>query len=240
VGSLQPPDVPVVWERGTVRVLPSPTNSGGIAFGISGSGEIVGWVNDPFSGATDAASWDHERFQDLGIISGQSPTFSEAMALNNHGQIVGISRDADGHLHCFLWYSGTVQTLDLLDGDTDCEPLAINDSGDVVGFGNSTSGMRPMLWHNGVPFDLTAFVPATLRAAYGDPFAQAINNRGQILIDMGGKFFGKTIILTPTPNNRETEGNGIEPRIKARELSEVNPVAKNSVGERVNARLPTP
>jgi len=124
---------------------------------------------------------------------------ASAGSVNNRDQIIGVRRNTDGHSLAFRWDSGTVQTLEPLDGDTDSLAISINDSGDVVGNSFSSAKVRPVLWHNGYPVDLTEFVPSDLRAIYGAATASGINNRGQVLLFMGGKFFGKTIILSPTP-----------------------------------------
>jgi probable HAF family extracellular repeat protein len=114
------------------------------ANGINNAGQVVGRLDVGcgkecteshavlFSGgaATDLGS--------LGSPPGSSP-FSQANAINNSGQIVGVSKtpikvdpSGDGDLHAFL-YNGTMTDLGVLPGRTNSQAFGINDAGQIVG-----------------------------------------------------------------------------------------------------------
>ena len=62
----------------------------------------------------------------LGTLGGG---FSVASAINNRGEIVGYSRDANGLLHAFVYRNGVMRSLN----GNPCTAIAINDAGQIVG-----------------------------------------------------------------------------------------------------------
>jgi probable HAF family extracellular repeat protein len=67
---------------------------------------------------------------DLGTFDG---IYSEAWAINGLGQVVGQASVA-GETHAFVWTGGTMQDLGTLPDTDSCTAVAINDSGQVVGW----------------------------------------------------------------------------------------------------------
>ncbi len=123
-----------VWENNQMRGLPNfPGGNNGFATGANNLGQVVGWaengVHDPTCCCTQVlqflpAVWDlgsGDQIHDLPLISGD--TSGAATAINDNGQIVGISGICDQAVgrhtakHAVLWENGT-----------------INQRGDVVGF----------------------------------------------------------------------------------------------------------
>jgi probable HAF family extracellular repeat protein len=148
-----------VWEQslGQMRgLLPFPGGYNSFATGANNLGQVVGWaengVHDPTcctSGPTChqvlqflPAMWElgpPDQIHDLPLISGDSS--GAATAINDNGQIVGISGICDQAVgrhtakHAVLWENGTV--TDIYPNPPAPwwnTPTAINQRGDVVGF----------------------------------------------------------------------------------------------------------
>ncbi len=80
---------------------------------------------------------------DLGTLGGTS---SQAFGINDHGQVVGQSRLANGQLRAFLWEDGAMTDLGTL-GGTFSLARGINDLGQVVGRSTLANGeSRATLW----------------------------------------------------------------------------------------------
>jgi probable HAF family extracellular repeat protein len=74
---------------------------------------------------------------DLGTLGG---TFSQAIAVNASGQVVGFSTTAGGETHAFSWtQTGGMVDLGTL-GGTFNQAIAVNASGQVVGFSTTAGG----------------------------------------------------------------------------------------------------
>jgi probable HAF family extracellular repeat protein len=110
----------VLWEDGEVTDI---GNLGGVAWhtpnAINLHGEIVGFSN--FS-AADGGEYHPHAFLwtesggmvDLGTLPPPFDDNSDAWGINNWGQVVGRSCDADGNCHAFLWQDGAMRDLNEL------------------------------------------------------------------------------------------------------------------------------
>src|SRR6266540_1298532 len=142
-----------VWEQslGQMRGLPNfPGGNNGFATGANNLGQVVGWaengVHDPNCCCTQVlqfrpAVWTlgpPDQIQDLPLIPGDSS--GAATAINDNGQIVGISGICDQAVgrhtakHAVLWENGGVTNVGNLGAQWWNTPTAINQRGDVVGF----------------------------------------------------------------------------------------------------------
>lgn len=127
------------------------------ATGTNNLGRTVGWAETGIrdtSCADDSdqvlqfkpAVWDFgsDRPHELPLLDGDSS--GAATALNDRGQIVGISGDCDQAVgrgtarHAVLWRNGRATDLGDLGQDTWNTPGAINQRGDVVGFAGTVAG----------------------------------------------------------------------------------------------------
>ena len=117
----------------------------------------------------------HWAFTDLGDLPGGTD-FSRAYAINNTGQVVGVSSTDSGQ-RAFLWQQGQGMTDlgDLPGGPANSVGLGISSTGQVVGNSDTAAGQRAFVWQNGAMSEVP-FMPGT------DVSATAINDSGQILL----------------------------------------------------------
>jgi probable HAF family extracellular repeat protein len=144
-----------VWQDGVMSPLPTLGGTNGFATGTNNRGETVGWaentVHDPTCVAPQvlqfrAVVWGPKEgeIQELPPLPGD--TVSAATAINNRGQVVGISGICDravgrfSAIHAVLWQDGQVTDLGSLGGVAWNTPMAINERGDIVGFANVAAG----------------------------------------------------------------------------------------------------
>jgi len=142
-----------VWEgQGPMRRLPNfPGGNNGFATGANNLRQVVGWaennVHDPTCVSPQVlqfrpSMWTlgpPDQIQDLPLMSGD--TSGAATAINDNGQIVGISGICDQAVgrhtakHAVLWENGTVTDI-YPDAPAPWwnTPTAINERGDIVGF----------------------------------------------------------------------------------------------------------
>ena len=143
-----------VWQGGAMRPLPTLGGTNGFATGANNSGEIVGWaentVHDPTCVAPQvlqfrAVVWGPVRGEIRELPPLPGDTVSAATALNDRGQVVGISGICDraigrfSAIHAVLWQDGRPSDLGSLGGVAWNTPMSINERGDVVGFANASA-----------------------------------------------------------------------------------------------------
>ena len=147
---------------------------------INSAGLMAGWTQTAANVIPMAFAWRDGIRVDLGTFGGDR---SEAWALNEAGQIVGMAETAAGERHAALWTVPcfpatadcpvTAQDLGTLGGIWG-EALAINGAGQVVGWAfNAVPLTRAFLWEAGLMTELD-----TLGGPYS--WAYDINDSGQI------------------------------------------------------------
>jgi probable HAF family extracellular repeat protein len=203
-----------VWDRGTMRELPTLGGDQGFATAVNDRGQVVGWAETPVRDPTCTGSqvlqfravvWEprHDSSRELPPFPGDST--SAATAINQRGQVVGISGDCDiavgrfSARHAVLWDHGDVIEIPNLGGTTWHTPMDINERGDVVGFSNPAGPGDPegefiaqaFLWQRG------SDRAVSLGMLEGDSVSEAfaINARGQVVgISFGGAVGGRAFL----------------------------------------------
>ena len=131
--------------------------------------------------------WEFPKMRALPTLGGNN---GQASSINNRGQIVGFAETGalDGSCTAGItnnrialpakWENGTVKPLPLVPGDFDGDAFWINDLGQAVGYsGNCLVATHGASWENGVI--------STLQDLGNGAIAQSINNRGQIVGQIG-------------------------------------------------------
>lgn len=190
------------WQRGLLTDLGAlPGANSSFASWVNDSGVSVGWSSDnehmdPLLGIPQmhATMWNNGAIVDLGTLQGGYE--SAAIAVNNRGQVVGVSAnlvlDPFGPLgtqnRVFLWQNGAMEDLNTLGGNDAgfldlIGVVAINERGQVAAcsYTNAIANpitnaptLDPFLWEHGAMRDL-----GTLGGTSG--CATALNNRGQVV-----------------------------------------------------------
>ena len=193
-----------VWQQGQGQMRGLPTFLGGdngFATGANNLGQVVGWaendVHDPTCVSPQVlqfrpAVWQlgpPDQIHDLPLIPGD--TSGAATAINDNGQIVGISGICDQAVgrhtakHAVLWENGGVTDIGNLGANWWNTPTAINQHGDVVGFAGDPAFVEGDILHafiwtkdNGIK----ALKPLRGRVPqHVDSEAYGINERRQVV-----------------------------------------------------------
>lgn len=131
-----------IWIQGNPRDLGVPQGGArSYALGINDQSQVVGFAE--IDGDTEAMLWDAGKTTRLGNL-GDDP--SMAMAINNRGQIVGLSGMGRERIHAFLWERGRMQDLNSLipasSAWTLTEGHAINDRGQIACAARTADGRQ--------------------------------------------------------------------------------------------------
>ena len=200
--------------------IPFWINNVGHAVGASENGEV-----DPFAGVNGqkAVLWKNGQIHELESLGGNQ---TQALFINDHDQIVGISQNTMPDLYSLyeyllglrvtgagggtqtravLWEKGKIRDLGTL-GGSDAWASFINEAGQISGFAytNDTPDpstglprMDPFLWENGRMIDL-----GTFGGVFG--FPNGMNNHGQVI-------GGSSILSNPGACNFENTNPGCDP-----------------------------
>ncbi|MBA3318194.1 MAG: hypothetical protein H0T50_08905, partial [Gemmatimonadales bacterium] len=189
-----------VWQDGVIKALPTLGGTHSYATSVNDHSQVVGWaqtaVRDPTCDTLTtvlqfrAVLWEpkKQRKRELSPYPGDST--SAATAINQQGQVVGISGECDVAVgrysarHAVLWDHGAVTDLGNLGGTSWHTATAISERGDVVGFSNPAGApdlagefiARAFLWTKAGGIRPLGRLP-------GDSTSQArgINSRRQVV-----------------------------------------------------------
>ncbi|HET9707997.1 MAG TPA: hypothetical protein VFP39_06815 [Gemmatimonadales bacterium] len=187
-----------VWQSGVMAALPTLGGENGFAAGVNNRGQVVGWAetaaHDPTCHTPQvlqfrAVVWEPRRGTAHQLPPFPGDSTSAATAINQQGQVVGISGECDVAVgrksarHAVLWDGASIIDLGSLEGGTFWRtPMALNNHGLVVGFTNPPDGdfdgdsLRAFAWtRSGGMQDLGRLT--------GDQFSEAlgVNDSAQIV-----------------------------------------------------------
>ncbi len=146
--------------------------------------------------------WRDGRMIALGTLDDD---YGDATAINDSGQIVGVSYSAGSPYHAILWDRGRALRLPSLSGQSD-QPLAINTAGLIVGQAiSSTYGAwRPVLWDESGVHDL-----GTLQSNNtGRGWASDINEAGYVVGNATGERYSSRAFIWYEGKMRDLDPGG--------------------------------
>ncbi len=140
-------------------------------------------INDSGWVAGGRYLWAGGTTTDLGTLGGAT-TIAEAV--NNSGQVVGRSRDANDNMQAFLWQGGVMAMLPTLGGQSGYA-TAINEIGEVVGYTDAAAS--PTATSLQATFWTTQGTAVAMDPGRGTSRATALNDSGMAAGDVGGAGF---------------------------------------------------
>ncbi len=210
------------WQGGQMTALePFPGGFSSYATGVNNKGQVVGWAENSVADPTCDPSFQILQFraaiwqpggtmQELPPLPGDST--SAATAINDLGQVVGISGDcgiAVGGVsarHAVLWQNGVPIDLGNIGGDAWNTPTAMNNAGTIIGFANRAPGVArtyaAFIWTPAGGMKSLGTLPGDLRSQ-----ALGINEKGQIVGQSRGGPFNRRAFLWQ--NNKMTDMNSL-------------------------------
>jgi probable HAF family extracellular repeat protein len=177
-----------LWQNGAMADLgtlggtnsnASTLNNSGQVVGAADIGQVVGGYN-----VYHAFLWQNGVMTDLGTTPGNLESYADA--INNAGQVEVVGRtgalDANGYLawHAFAWQNSVMTDLNSLlpanSGWVLQESTAVNDGGQIAGYGVHNGHTRAFLDSGGVVTDLGSLTGST-----GNSFGFSLDDGAEVV-----------------------------------------------------------
>lgn len=152
---------------------------------VNEAGTAVGWISE--DGINQAVAWTSGAMIRLPGFCATCP--SQAMGINDFGDIAGVASQADGTRRAVVWHGNAMTTvLAPLAGDAESTAADINNQGEVAGSSGTGFFTRPVVWRGGVGGVLGGSDPPVFMSG-----ANAINESGDAVginySNLGGRPF---------------------------------------------------
>lgn len=144
-----------MYSNGTMTNLGTLGGNQSVAYDINESGQIVGYADTvPGTASPHGFLYSEGSMSDIGLLPGG--TYNYARSINDSGQIVGqCTVDGDAIYHAYLFSNGSITDLnDLIPADSGWvleAAYAINNNGQIAGYGRHNGQERAFLLTPGIP-----------------------------------------------------------------------------------------
>jgi probable HAF family extracellular repeat protein len=203
-----------VYRNGTMSDLGSLGGYSG-ALAINGAGTAVGFSSDSPNGFQRAVIWANNSILDI-----SNGFESQALGINDFGNVVGETTTLAGNQEAFLWSNGSTENLGTLAPGRSSEAFSINNEGNIVGTSEAISSVtletnpitgvitivtnyqnHAFLFSSGSMLDLNSMI--STNSGWELYYAFGINNSDQIVgwgsMD-GGEHIRSFILQVPEPS----------------------------------------
>jgi len=211
-----------LYSGGVFQILTGASLSNGSR--INESGLVVGetsrgggYVTFKYFGGT---------LTELGSLAG-SNGFGSANGVNDFGEIVGWTQDANAELRVkafLIRTNGVMQNLGVIKSHTYSDAYDINNQGQVVGSlgGSNWTGEAGFLWQGGTMYDINDLV--TDRDGWTVKRCNKINNLGWIVADGSKDGVGdRALLLIPdSANTSDFDGDGVSDAREFYDRTDIN------------------
>jgi hypothetical protein len=205
-------------------------SSGAIAFyGINNKGAAAGWCTSTKTGLFEGFVYAGGKFT---AISFPKATATQALGINDKGDVVGLYLDSGSVQHGFVKKGSKYTSIDV-SGDTSTEAWGINNKGQMAVFAINSAGGYDSFIYNGKTFkkisDPSASTTGTIIRdvnnkgdATGAYFNSSSQEVGYLL--HGGKYFD---VKDPSANNN-TRPDGLNDKLEI--VGRYTPASNANVG----------
>jgi probable HAF family extracellular repeat protein len=207
---------PAYWPAGggTPRLLALPTGTyTGSAEKMNDAGQIAGWASDDYL-LTVAVLWENGAVRTLPALDNASASvgYSQALAVNDLGQAVGVSQSPAGSGHAVLWQEGEVYDLGVPAGFNSSAATGINDHGQVVGYADFNTLREGVRWTVPILSKIDV-LPGTA------PNVVKLSSKGQLAVAiLTSRFFNAANVDASSVTLGNDDGNDT-PVVQSRKLT---------------------
>jgi hypothetical protein len=172
----------------TLRSIDHPncTTSGGFSagaiafYGLNKSCAAAGWCTNTTTGRYEGFVYDSGKFTPINF---PNSTGTQAIGINDKGDVVGLYLDSSGLQHGFVKTGTRYKSIDV-SGGTSTEAWGINNSGQITVFAIGSTGGYESFLYNGTTFKKVSDPNASTTGT----IARIVNNNG----DVAGAYFNSS------------------------------------------------